>query len=202
MSKGLAIYFNKYEWKNTELPDFVGSLEQAFVESGDKSMGEDFNLTNWCSTWLKSSGINILEPIVELNEDGSLKSLKIKQSLGLRGQNRLRKQKLNVALYKKSFAKGDSPVVIENVVISETEELTNINISELPPDFVIGAINVNHDEHAYCKVRFDKKSVNWFTDNLHLVQNSVTRAATWRHFWMLVMDKQITSLQYLEFVKS
>jgi aminopeptidase N len=27
MSKGLAIYFNKYEWKNTELPDFVGSLE-------------------------------------------------------------------------------------------------------------------------------------------------------------------------------
>jgi aminopeptidase N len=132
-------------------------------------MGDDFNLTNWCSTWLKSSGINILEPIVELNEDGSLKSLKIKQSLGLRGQNRLRKQKLNVALYKKSFAKGDSPVVIENVVISETEELTNINISELPPDFVIGAINVNHDEHAYCKVRFDKKSVNWFTDNLHLV---------------------------------
>jgi aminopeptidase N len=132
-------------------------------------MGEDFNLTNWCSTWLKSSGINILEPIVELNEDGSLKSLKIKQSLGLRGQNRLRKQKLNVALYKKSFAKGDSPLVIENVVISETEELTNINISELPPDFVIGAINVNHDEHAYCKVRFDKKSVNWFTDNLHLV---------------------------------
>ena len=202
MSKGLAIYFNKYEWKNTELPDFVGSLEQAFVESGDKSMGDDFNLTNWCSTWLKSSGINILEPIVELNEDGSLKSLKIKQSLGLRGQNRLRKQKLNVALYKKSFAKGDSPLVIENVVISETEELTNINISELPPDFVIGAINVNHDEHAYCKVRFDKKSVNWFTDNLHLVQNSVTRAATWRHFWMLVMDKQITSLQYLEFVKS
>lgn len=132
-------------------------------------MGEDFNLTNWCSTWLKSSGINILEPIVELNEDGSLKSLKIKQSLGLRGQNRLRKQKLNVALYKKSFAKGDSPLVIENVVISETEELTNINISELPPDFVIGAINVNHDEHAYCKVRFDKNSVNWFTDNLHLV---------------------------------
>jgi aminopeptidase N len=132
-------------------------------------MGDDFNLTNWCSTWLKSSGINILEPIVELNEDGSLKSLKIKQSLGLRGQNRLRKQKLNVALYKKSFAKGDSPLVIENVVISETEELTNINISELPPDFVIGAINVNHDEHAYCKVRFDKKSVNWFTDNLHLV---------------------------------
>ena len=78
MSKGLAIYFSKYEWKNTELPDFVGALEQAYVESGDKSMGEDFNLTSWCNTWLKSSGINILEPVVEHNEDGSIKSLKIK----------------------------------------------------------------------------------------------------------------------------
>ena len=48
-------------------------------------MGADFNLSNWCDTWLKSSGVNILEPIVEFNEDGSLKSLKIKQSLGLRG---------------------------------------------------------------------------------------------------------------------
>lgn len=169
MSKGLAIYFNKYEWKNTELPDFVGALEQAYVESGDKSMGEDFNLTNWCNTWLKSSGINILEPVVEHNEDGSIKSLKIKQSLGLRGQNRLRKQKLNVGLYEEAFAKGDSPFVIENVVISETEELTDIDISKLPSDFVLGAINVNQDEHAYCKVRFDKKSVLWFTENLHLV---------------------------------
>lgn len=82
-------------------------------------MGSDFNLTNWCDTWLKSSGSNILEPIVELNADGSLKSLKVKQSNGLRGQNRLRKQKLSIAIYEKAFAKGDIPFVIENIVISE-----------------------------------------------------------------------------------
>lgn len=78
MSKGLKIYFEKHAWGNTELPDFVGALEQAWVESGNKLMGDDFNLTTWCDTWLKSSGVNILEPVVEFNEDGSLKSLKIK----------------------------------------------------------------------------------------------------------------------------
>ena len=41
-------------------------------------MGDDFSLTNWCDTWLKSSGVNILEPVIEFNTDGSLKSLKIK----------------------------------------------------------------------------------------------------------------------------
>jgi len=45
-----------------------------------------------------SSGVNILEPVVEV-EDGKLKSLKIRQSNGLRGKNRLRLQKLNVAVF-------------------------------------------------------------------------------------------------------
>lgn len=70
-------------------------------------MGSDFNLRAWCDEWLKTSGSNILEPVVELNADGTLKSLKIKQSCSLRGQNRLRKQKLNIAIYEKAFAKGD-----------------------------------------------------------------------------------------------
>lgn len=90
--------------------------------------------------------------------------------------------------------------MIEHVVISEIEELTEIDISKVPSDFVLGAINVNHDEHAYCKVRFDSKSVDWLTQNLHFT-DALTRAATWRNFWILLMDKKITSLQFLEFIK-
>ena len=70
-------------------------------------MGDDFSLSAWCDTWLKTSGVNILEPLVELNPDGTLKSLKLKQSCSLRGQNRLRKHKLNIAIFEKAFAKGD-----------------------------------------------------------------------------------------------
>jgi aminopeptidase N len=119
ISKGLKIYFDRHQWGSTELPDFVGALEEAWQASGNQSMGSDFNLTNWCDTWLKSSGINILEPIVELNADGTLKSLQVNQSNGLRGQNRLRKQKISIAIYEKALSKGDMPFVIENVVISE-----------------------------------------------------------------------------------
>jgi len=67
MSKGLHAYFNKYQWSNTTLPDFVGSLEQAWKETGDVSLGTDFSLARWCDEWLTSSGINIIEP---LNQDG------------------------------------------------------------------------------------------------------------------------------------
>ena len=71
MSKGLHKYFKKYEWKNTTLPDFVSCLEEAFIESGDTSLGADFDFSQWCDTWLMSSGINILEPVIEV-QDGTL----------------------------------------------------------------------------------------------------------------------------------
>jgi hypothetical protein len=41
-------------------------------------MGSDFNLTSWCDTWLKASGVNILEPVLEFSPEGTLKSLKVK----------------------------------------------------------------------------------------------------------------------------
>jgi len=72
MSKGLKIYFDKHQWKNTQLPDFVGALEEAWKASGNTSMGAEWSLTDWCDTWLKSSGINIIEPVVDLNSDGSV----------------------------------------------------------------------------------------------------------------------------------
>ena len=61
------------------------------------SLGADFSLARWCDEWLTSSGINIIEPIIL---EGS--SLQIRQSMGLRGKNRLRKQKFDVSLFNQS----------------------------------------------------------------------------------------------------
>jgi hypothetical protein len=33
-------------------------------------MGSDFNFSDWCDSWLTTSGVNIIEPIVEFNIDG------------------------------------------------------------------------------------------------------------------------------------
>ncbi len=134
MSKGLHAYFKKYQWSNTTLPDFVSSLEQAWKETGDSSLGSDFSLARWCDEWLTSSGINIIEP---LNQDGN--GLSIKQSLGLRGKNRLRKQKFDISL----FNQVGQQHVIRNVVISEKDEITGVEMSSLPKDFTIAAIYLN-----------------------------------------------------------
>lgn len=78
MKNGLHKYFDDFQWKNTTLPDFVNSIAWAFEKSGDTSMGPDFNFPDWCEQWLNSSGVNILEPEVEYNADGSIKSFAIR----------------------------------------------------------------------------------------------------------------------------
>jgi hypothetical protein len=40
-------------------------MQDAWTQSGDQSLGDDFNLSRWCDEWLTSSGINILEPVVD-----------------------------------------------------------------------------------------------------------------------------------------
>ena len=45
MSAGLHIYFDKHQWGNTTLSDFVSCLTKAYERSGDRSLGENFDLT-------------------------------------------------------------------------------------------------------------------------------------------------------------
>lgn len=45
-SQGLHIYFKKHAWKNTELPDFIGALQEAY----DKNYpNEKLDLSEWAN---------------------------------------------------------------------------------------------------------------------------------------------------------
>jgi len=155
MAKGLKVYFSKFAWKNTELLDFVKCMEDAYEEHSDKSMGPKFKLSKWCDSWLTTSGVNILEPLPEFDEQGILKSLKLKQTCDLRGNNQLRIQKLDVALYDSDF----KPHFINNVITSDIDEVIEVQVTFDKP---VSAILVNVNDQGYCKVVFDPKSLSNF----------------------------------------
>ena len=134
--KGLHYYFDKYQWGNTTLPDFVGALNQAWTESGDTSMGSEFDLPTWCDQWLKTSGINILEPVLTHNAEGHLESLKIKQTMGLRGNNRLRKQKISVCL----FEQDGTQHIVSPVIVND---LDGTSVVQIPSGLNIKAVYLN-----------------------------------------------------------
>ena len=64
----------------------MGCINDAFKEQGgNKLLGENFDLIEWCDSWLTTSGVNVVEPIVTYKEDGSIECLKVRQICDLRG---------------------------------------------------------------------------------------------------------------------
>src|SRR5688572_17549589 len=61
---GVRNYFARHAWGNTELPDFLGALEEA--------SGRD--LGSWASEWLSQAGVNTLRTQFALGEDGTFAS--------------------------------------------------------------------------------------------------------------------------------
>lgn len=109
----------------------------------------------------------------------------------------MRLQKTNVALYNEAGKMH----VVEDIVVSDKQDTTQVDLSGLPADFGnVKAVFVNEGEHAYAKVRFDAASTKWFIENLHLVEDSLTRGAVGRYFHMAVLERTMTSVQYLEFI--
>ena len=94
---------------------------------------------------------------------------------------------------------GEPLAIIKNIVIGDQNQLTDV---EVPDCGEVAAVFLNEGEHAYAKVRFDQDSIDWFTQNLSSIGDAVTRAAIWRYFWMLVMDKKMSSLKFVEFAEN
>lgn len=78
LKSALHSYFDKYAWQNTELKDFVGMLQIAYDKSPQKKMGQNFKLAEWSDTWLKTSGVNMLEGVATYDKDSKIESFAIK----------------------------------------------------------------------------------------------------------------------------
>lgn len=65
MKAAMHQYFQKFAWKNTELKDFVGVLSEEYEKSNQlKLMGPDFHFDSWAESWLTTTGVNTIEPLV------------------------------------------------------------------------------------------------------------------------------------------
>ena len=85
-------------------------------------MGQKFEFKQWCDQWLKNSGVNTLEPQVELHANKSLAQLKIKQLIDPAGDNRLRKSKIDIGIYDNNY----NVHLIKDFVLSDTEPINTV----------------------------------------------------------------------------
>ncbi|MCI5072634.1 aminopeptidase N [bacterium] len=183
--KGMRHYFKTYAYKNTQLSDFVGSLEK----------GAQKPLQEWVGDWLRNKGLNTIKADLDGCKAGEkIKHFELIQGVAS-GDAVMRAHKVNVVLYKledgqlKAYAKTVAQYEAEKTVLNQFE-------GKDCPAFVF----VNEADHDFVKVVFDEASVQFLKENLNLFESAHHRSMIWRSLWDMVQDQKLSVDAYLSIV--
>ncbi|HEV2034631.1 MAG TPA: aminopeptidase N [Candidatus Dormibacteraeota bacterium] len=179
--RGVTAYFNRYEFGNTELADFLAVLGEA--------SGRD--LKSWSRLWLEEAGVNTLSATVDLRGDSIQKATITQEAPALHPT--LRPHRLRVGLFDVKSSRLERRRVVEadvDGVRSELPELSNERVADL--------ILVNDFDLTYTKVKLDPRSLETLKHHLIGLDDPLARALAWSALWDMVRDAQLSVRDYVE----
>ncbi|MCL2595862.1 MAG: aminopeptidase N, partial [Promicromonosporaceae bacterium] len=180
---GLANYFKKHAWGNTELRDLLVELEA--------TSGRD--LTAWSAAWLETAGTNTLTPHLTLADDGTIEAFEVVQTAPP-GYQTLRPHRLGIGYY--DFDGSGAVVRTNQVFVDVDGPLTAI--PELVGTKRPGLILLNDDDLAFAKVRLDEASLAFATEHLGKIADSLARGIIWGSAWDGVYDAETPAVGFVD----
>ncbi|MCW4384701.1 aminopeptidase N [Salinibacterium sp. SYSU T00001] len=181
---GVAAYFKKHAFGNTELVDLLTELET--------TSGRD--LTEWSKLWLETSGVNTLRPEIETDADGVITSFAVLQSAP-EDYPTIRPHRLAIGLYE---LEGESLTRAHRVEIDVDGERTDVAalVGQKKPALVL----INDDDLAYAKIRLDEDSLEAAIAHLSSIENPLARAIVWGSVWDSTRDAETKASDYVRLV--
>lgn len=199
---GVAAYFQKHQFGNTELSDLLTELE--------KTSGRE--LGSWSKLWLETAGVNTLRPEIEVDANGMITSFAVLQEAAP-DYATIRPHRLAIGFYAyqgdgspqdeakefgKPYAGQNHLVRVQRVELdvdgarTEVPELVGLQ----RPDLVL----VNDDDLAYAKVRLDAASVEVAIGALDTIADPLARAIVWGSIWDSTRDAETSPSDYVDLV--
>ena len=181
---GVARYFKKHQWGNTELRDLLGELE---ATSGRE-------LTEWSRLWLETAGVNTLRPEIQTLPDGTISSFTIVQTAP-EDYPTIRPHRLAIGFYNKRDGKVRRDFRIEIDVAGQRTEVQSL-IGRPRPDLVL----VNDEDLAYAKIRLDEQSLATAMQHLEDIDDPLARSLVWGAAWDATRDAETPASEYVALV--
>lgn len=181
---GVAAYFKKHEWSNTELSDLLVELEA--------SSGRD--LSEWSKLWLETAGVNTLRPEIAVDADGTITAFTVVQS-AIEAYPTIRPHRLAIGFY--DLAEG-ALVRTHRVELDVDGERTDVAelVGRARPDLIL----LNDDDLAYAKIRLDESSLAVAIDNLAGIENPLARSLVWGSVWDSTRDAETPPREFVRLV--
>ena len=184
---GLRAYFADHAYGNATFDDLLAALEQA--------SGRD--LSDWGAQWLKTTGLNILRPEFEVDDDGRFTSFAVRQDGATPGAGETRVHRLAIGVY------DDGPhgklVRTERVELdvegprTEVPELVGVSRGKL--------VLVNDDDLTYCSVRLDPESLATAIDRVGDIVDPLPRTLVWSAAWEMTRQAELTARDFVALVQ-
>ena len=190
-SKGLKSYFQKYQWGNTVFDDFIHQMIEAIGH------GSKFNLKDLSHSWLKKSGLNELEVVMETDNNNKITRFEIIQTPCLKEHPNRQTHIFDLLFIHNIDSNSFSDhrkIILTN---EEINSFTNLIGQEAP-----NAVILNYNDWAYFKWVIDTKSVNYLKNNLHKINDLLTKQLVYRSVFDLVRDARLPAPEYLNFVSN
>jgi aminopeptidase N len=181
---GVAAYFQKHQYGNTELTDLLAELE--------KTSGRE--LTSWSKLWLETAGVNTLRPSIETDADGTITSFAVLQEAPA-DYPTIRPHRLAIGFYGLRDGKLRRDHRVEIDVDGERTEVPEL-VGQKRPDLVL----VNDEDLAYAKIRLDADSLSVAMDHLADIDDPLARAILWGAAWDATRDAETRPSDYVHLV--
>ncbi|WP_403024390.1 aminopeptidase N [Salinibacterium sp. GXW1014] len=182
---GVAAYFKKHAWGNTELVDLLTELEA--------TSGRD--LSTWSKLWLETAGVNTLRPEIETDAEGRITSFAVAQTAP-EDYPTIRPHRLAIGFYDHD---ADGALTRSHrVEIDVDGERTDV--AELVGMQRPALVLINDDDLAYAKIRLDDASLETAIENLSRISDPLARALVWGSAWDSTRDGETKASDYVRLV--
>ncbi len=180
---GVANYFKKHAWKNTELSDLMVELEKTSAR----------DLTEWSKLWLETAGVNTLRSKIT-DSDGVIEKFEILQSAPTEYPT-LRPHRMAIGCYNLVANRMVRTSRFEIDVagpVTEVRELAGTNL----PDLIL----LNDDDLAYAKIRLDDRSLQTAINHLSKFDDSLARSLVLGAVWDSTRDAETPVVDFISLV--
>ncbi|MCR2792905.1 aminopeptidase N [Microbacterium sp. zg.Y625] len=181
---GVAAYFKKNEWSNTELSDLLVELE--------RTSGRE--LSTWSKKWLETAGVNTLSPEIATSDDGIITRFAVVQTAPA-DYPTIRPHRLGIGFYR---LQGGALVRVHHEELDVDGDLTEVpQLKGLArPDLVL----LNDEDLAYAKIRLDEQSLRTAIAHLKDISDPLARSLVWGAAWDQTRDGETAASDYVDLV--
>ncbi|MFI8594965.1 aminopeptidase N [Microbacterium sp. NPDC078428] len=181
---GVAAYFARHEWSNTELPDLLRELEA--------TSGRD--LSQWSKKWLETAGVNTLSPLIEESADGTISRFAVVQTAPA-DYPTIRPHRLGIGFYS---VRDGALTRVHHLELDVDGDRTDVpDLKGLArPDLVL----LNDDDLAYAKIRLDDRSLATAIAHLAEISDPLARSLVWGAAWDQTRDAEASATDYIDLV--